>query len=57
MFKTFMSTTVTRESLEKTQAFFKSKTWADFKSKIWTDLGPDRDKALKTLGRHKVEER
>jgi len=37
------------ESLEKAQAFFKSKTW--------TDLAPDRDKALKTLRRYAVEER
>ena len=37
------------ESLEKAQAFFKSKTW--------NDLAPDRDKALKTLRRYAVEER
>jgi uncharacterized protein (DUF1330 family) len=28
-----------------------------FKSKAWTDLGPDRDKALKTVRRYAVEER
>ena len=37
------------DSLEKAQAFFKSKTWSDF--------GPDRDKALKTIRRYAVEER
>ena len=37
------------DSLEKAQAFFKSKAW--------TDLGPDRDKALKTIRRYAVEER
>jgi uncharacterized protein (DUF1330 family) len=37
------------DSLEKAQAFFKSKTW--------DDLGPDRDKALKTIRRYAVEER
>lgn len=37
------------DSLEKAQAFFKSK--------VWTDLGPDRDKALKTVRRYAVEER
>ena len=37
------------DSLEKAQAFFKSKAW--------TDLGPERDKALKTLRRYAVEER
>jgi uncharacterized protein (DUF1330 family) len=37
------------DSLEKAQAFFKSKAW--------TDLGPDRDKALKTVRRYAVEER
>ena len=37
------------DSLEKAQAFFKSK--------VWTDLGPDRDKALKTIRRYAVEER
>ena len=31
-------------SLEKAEAFFKSKAW--------TDLGPDRDKALKTIRRY-----
>jgi uncharacterized protein (DUF1330 family) len=36
-------------SLEKAEAFFKSKAW--------TDLGPDREKALKTLRRYAVEER
>ena len=36
------------DSLEKAQAFFKSKTW--------DDLGPDRDKALKTIRRYGVEE-
>jgi uncharacterized protein (DUF1330 family) len=34
-------------SLEKAEAFFKSKAW--------TDLGPDRDKALKTIRRYAVE--
>ena len=37
------------DSLEKAQAFFKSKAW--------NDLGPDRDKALKTIRRYAVEER
>jgi uncharacterized protein (DUF1330 family) len=37
------------DSVEKAQAFFKSKTW--------TDLAPDRDKALKTIRRYAVEER
>jgi uncharacterized protein (DUF1330 family) len=37
------------ESLDKAQAFFKSK--------VWTDLGPERDKALKTIRRFAVEER
>jgi uncharacterized protein (DUF1330 family) len=35
------------DSLEKAEAFFKSKAW--------TDLGPDRAKALKTLRRYAVE--
>jgi hypothetical protein len=37
------------ENLEKAQAFFTSKAW--------TDLGPDRDKALKTVRRYAVEVR
>ena len=37
------------DSLEKAQAFFKSKEWAD--------MGPDRDKALKTVRRYAVEVR
>jgi uncharacterized protein (DUF1330 family) len=37
------------DSLEKAQAFFKSKAW--------NDLTPDRDKALKTIRRYAVEER
>jgi uncharacterized protein (DUF1330 family) len=37
------------DSIEKAEAFFKSKAWAD--------LGPDRDKALKTLRRYVVEQR
>ena len=37
------------DSLEKAEAFFKSK--------VWTDLGPDRDKALKTIRRYAVEQR
>jgi uncharacterized protein (DUF1330 family) len=37
------------ESLEKAQAFFKSKAW--------TDLTPSRDKALKTIRRYAVETR
>ena len=36
------------ESLEKAEAFFRSKAW--------TDLTPDRDKALKTIRRYAVEE-
>jgi uncharacterized protein (DUF1330 family) len=36
-------------SLEKAEAFFKSKAW--------TDLAPERDKALKTIRRYAVEER
>ena len=35
------------ESLEQAEAFFKSKAW--------TDLGPDRDKAIKTIRRYAVE--
>jgi uncharacterized protein (DUF1330 family) len=35
------------DSLEKAEAFFKSKAW--------NDLGPDRDKALKTIRRYAVE--
>jgi uncharacterized protein (DUF1330 family) len=35
------------ESLEKAEAFWKSKAW--------TDLAPDRDKALKTIRRYAVE--
>jgi uncharacterized protein (DUF1330 family) len=35
------------DSLEKAEAFFKSKAW--------TDLGPDRDKAIKTIRRYAVE--
>jgi uncharacterized protein (DUF1330 family) len=35
------------DSLEKAEAFFKSKAW--------TDLGPERDKALKTIRRYGVE--
>jgi uncharacterized protein (DUF1330 family) len=35
------------DSLEKAEAFFKSKAW--------NDLGPDRDKALKTIRRYGVE--
>ena len=35
------------DSLEKADAFFKSKAW--------TDLGPDRAKALKTIRRYAVE--
>jgi uncharacterized protein (DUF1330 family) len=35
------------ENLEKAEAFFKSKAW--------TDLGPDRNKALKTIRRYAVE--
>jgi len=37
------------ESLDKAEAFFKSKAWSD--------LGPDRDKALKTIRRYSVAER
>ena len=37
------------DSLEKAQAFFKSKAWSD--------MGPDREKALKTIRRYAVEER
>ena len=37
------------DSLEKAEAFFKSK--------VWTDLAPDRDKALKTIRRYAVEVR
>jgi uncharacterized protein (DUF1330 family) len=37
------------ESLDKAQAFFKSKEWSD--------LAPDREKALKTIRRYAVEER
>ena len=37
------------QSLERAQDFFKSKAW--------TDLGPDREKALKTIRRYVVEER
>ena len=37
------------DSLTKAEAFFRSKAW--------TDLGPDRDKALKTMRRYAVEER
>ena len=35
------------ESLEQAEAFFKSKAW--------TDLGPDRDKAIRTIRRYAVE--
>ena len=37
------------DSLEKAEAFFKSKAW--------TDMAPDRDKALKTIRRYAVEVR
>jgi uncharacterized protein (DUF1330 family) len=37
------------DSLDKAQAFFKSKAW--------NDLAADRDKALKTLRRYAVEQR
>src|SRR5262245_28316286 len=37
------------DSLEKAEAFFKSKAWLD--------LGPQRDKALKTVRRYAVEVR
>jgi hypothetical protein len=40
-------TTAEWDSLEKAEAFFKSKAWAD--------LAPDRDKALKTVRRYAVE--
>jgi hypothetical protein len=35
------------DSLEQAEAFFKSKAW--------TDLGPDRDKAIKTIRQYAVE--
>jgi uncharacterized protein (DUF1330 family) len=35
------------DSLEKAEAFYKSKAW--------TDLAPDRDKAVKTIRRYAVE--
>jgi uncharacterized protein (DUF1330 family) len=35
------------DSLEKAEAFYKSKAW--------TDLGPDRIKAVKTIRRYAVE--
>jgi uncharacterized protein (DUF1330 family) len=35
------------DSLEKAEAFYKSKAW--------TDLGPERDKAVKTIRRYAVE--
>ena len=35
------------DSLEQAEAFFKSKAW--------TDLGPDRDKAIRTIRRYAVE--
>ena len=35
------------DSLEQAEAFIKSKAW--------TDLGPDRDKAIKTIRRYAVE--
>jgi hypothetical protein len=35
------------DSLEKAEAFWKSKDW--------TDLGPEREKALKTIRRYAVE--
>ena len=35
------------DSLEKAEAFFKSKAW--------TELSPDRDKAIKTIRRYAVE--
>ena len=35
------------DSLEKAEAFYKSK--------VWTDLAPDRDKAVKTIRRYAVE--
>jgi uncharacterized protein (DUF1330 family) len=37
------------ESLEKAEAFFKSKAWAD--------MAADRDKAIKTIRRYAVEQR
>ena len=37
------------DNVDKAQAFFKSKEWAD--------LGPERDKALKTIRRYVVEVR
>jgi uncharacterized protein (DUF1330 family) len=37
------------DNIDKAQAFFKSKDWAD--------LGPERDKALKTVRRYAVEQR
>jgi uncharacterized protein (DUF1330 family) len=37
------------DNLDKAQAFFKSKEWAD--------MGPERDKALKTIRRYAVEQR
>jgi uncharacterized protein (DUF1330 family) len=37
------------DNIDKAQAFFKSKEWVD--------LGPDRDKALKTVRRYAVEQR
>lgn len=42
-------TIVEWESLGKAEAYFKSKSWAD--------LGPEREKALKTVRRYAVEER
>ena len=35
------------DSLDQAEAFFKSKAW--------TDLGPDRDKAIRTIRRYAVE--
>ena len=35
------------DSLEKAEAFYKSK--------VWTDLSPERDKAVKTIRRYAVE--
>ena len=35
------------DNLDKAQAFFKSKEWAD--------MGPERDKAIKTIRRYAVE--
>jgi uncharacterized protein (DUF1330 family) len=37
------------DNIDKAQAFFKSKEWVD--------LGPERDKALKTVRRYAVEQR